>query len=67
MRSGNKADMIPCLESVAPPSTEKPAVNAIILDGAAIINMLKPKNAKIVEEYANNIYLPFIKRQLRDA
>ena len=67
MRSGNKADLIPCLESVAPPFTEKPAVNSIILDGAAIINMLKPMNAKTFEEYANDVYLPFIKRQLRDA
>ena len=53
MRSGSKADLIPCLESIAPPSTEKPAVNSIILDGAAIINMLKPMNAKTFEEYAN--------------
>ena len=67
MRSGNKADLIPCLESVAPPSTEKPAVNSIILDGTAIINMLKPMKAKTFEEYANDVYLPFIKRQLRDA
>ena len=28
--------------------------------------MLKPKNAKEFEKYANDVYLPFIKRQLRD-
>ena len=67
MRSGNKADLVSCLESVVPPSTEKPVVNTIILDGAAIINMLKPMNAKTCGEYANDIYLSFIKRQLKDA
>ena len=62
-----EADLVSCQESVAPPSTGKPVVNTIILDGSAVANILKPINAKTFGEYANNVYLSFIKRQLRDA
>ena len=40
--------------------------DVIILDGAAIINMLKPIGVKILQDYATHVFLPFIKAQLRN-
>ena len=34
--------------------------------GAAIVNMIKPKNAKNFAEYAENNLEPFLKSQLED-
>ncbi|XP_078492496.1 uncharacterized protein LOC144748319 [Ciona intestinalis] len=67
IRSGSKADLVTCLEIIVPSSTEKPNVDAVIIDGAAVINMLKPMNSKTFGEYAKDVYLPFIERQLKDA
>ena len=40
--------------------------DVIILDGAAIINMLKPIGVKKFQDYATHVFLPFIKAQLRN-
>ena len=40
--------------------------DVIILDGSAIINMLKPIGVKTLQDYATNVFLPFIKAQLRN-
>ena len=40
--------------------------DVIILDGAAIINMLKPIGVKTFQDYATHVFLPFIKVQLRN-
>ena len=39
-------------------------VDVIILDGAAIINMLKPVEAKTFQDYAMLVFLPYTKAQL---
>ena len=41
-------------------------VDAIILDGAAIVNMLKPGPACTFSDYASQIFLANITRQLQD-
>ena len=38
----------------------------IILDGAAIINMLKSIGVMTFQDYATHVFLPFIKAQLRN-
>ena len=42
IRSGTKSDLITCLEEVYSCTTEPPNVDGMILDGAAIVNMLRP-------------------------
>ena len=37
------------------------------LDGAAIINMLRPVKCKTFEEYSSLIFLPFVKKQAQGA
>jgi len=47
-------------------STGTPTVDAIILDGAAIVNMLKPETAHTFSEYAYKVFLPYIRAQLQN-
>jgi hypothetical protein len=48
----------------AEPVDSGPSVDVIVLDGAAIANMLKPKGQKTFGLYAENIFVPYIKSQL---
>lgn len=78
LRLGTKSDLVSCLEDLVPtptqnpmpvaqtavPPDDKPIVDAIILDGAAIVNMLKPGTARTFSEYASQIFLPYITAQL---
>ena len=41
-----------------------PAVDAVKLDGAVIVNMLKPGTASTFSDYASHIFLPYMTRQL---
>ena len=42
LRMGKKSQLLPMLEDLAPVRQEPPAVDVLLLDGAAIINILKP-------------------------
>ncbi len=68
LRLGTKSDLVECLEDLTPsgdtPSCT-PAVEVMILDGAAIVNMLAPCNAKTFSEYASQVFLPYITSQLQ--
>ena len=44
-----------------------PEVDAKVLDGAAVVQMLSPKLTKTFEEYVDNIFLPYILRTLESA
>ena len=63
-----KSDLLPCLEqlsgTVAASSSND--ITARIIDGAAIVNMRKPKLARTFGEYADNDMIPFFKSQLVD-
>ena len=67
LRIGNKSQLAECLTEVAGPKAEMPEVDAIMIDGAAIINMLSPRQAQTFLEYASTIFKPFIMRQLQTA
>eukprot|EP00794_Sanderia_malayensis_P001478 gene1478-1635_t len=45
---------------------DAPQVDSIIIDGAALINMLRPGRAKTFEEYAQNVFRPHRQAQLRN-
>ena len=64
LRLGTKADLTDCLEKLSTSEGEAPPVDAVILDGAAIINMLRPVGAKTFQDYATLVFLPYIKAQL---
>ena len=60
LRLGSKSDLLVPLEKMSESETESPDVDAIILDGAAIVNMLKPRFCKTFEDYSTQIFLPHI-------
>ena len=63
-----KSEIIKCLEDeISPSSSTKPPADVIILDGAFIVQILKPSNATTFEEYANNIFIPHVMSWLTDA
>ena len=39
-------------------------VDAIILDGSAIVQMLNPRTSKTFQEYADTVFAPYISAQL---
>ena len=69
LRLGTKSDLLHCLESTL--ETENgpvlPGTDVTILDGAAVVNFLKPSAAKTFDDYSQNIFLPYIKLQLKSA
>ena len=58
MRTGQKSELITCVEV----STvfERPLVDVVVLDGAAIVNMLPPGKCKTFKEYAKTVFLPYV-------
>ena len=67
LRSGTKADLLHCLELEEQQSTSTHVVEAKFLDGAAIVQMLDPGTAKSFQEYVDEVFLPYISRQLETA
>ena len=59
--------ILQCLDEIAPASTQAPEVTCVILDGAAIVQMLTPGTAKTFGEYANEVFIPFVLSQYTSA
>lgn len=65
LRFSAKSDLLVCFETFVPFVTESSQeISAIILDGAAIVQMLKPIGVTIFEQYAQDIFKPYIMSQL---
>ena len=58
MRTGQKSELIACVEVST--TLERPSVDAVVLDGAAIVNMLSPGKCKTFKEYAETVFLPYV-------
>ena len=43
-----------------------PVVSSVILDGLAIVNMLKPTNVNTFNDYATKVFVPFLKNIGKD-
>ena len=65
LRFGTKADLLECFEQLVPSKNNDPQVTSVILNGAAIVHMLKPRHCKTFIEYASEIFVPYILSQLR--
>jgi hypothetical protein len=67
LRTGTKSDLLSCLQDLVNESISSPTVQVTctILDGAAIVNMLRPGTAKTFQEYATNVFLPYVMTQLQ--
>jgi len=56
MRTGQKSELIACVEVNT--TLERPSVVVVVLDGAAIVNMLSPGKCKTFKEYAETVFIP---------
>ena len=66
LRCGTKSDLLSCLEKNGPAQAQRPSVEALLLDGAAIVNMLKPGASKTFQEYSETVFLPYVTNHLRN-
>ena len=65
LRGGCKSDLVGCLEPLVTKGESAPSVTCIVLDGAVIVQMLRPKECSTFEEYSEKMFLPYIVLQLR--
>ena len=66
LRSGTKSDLLSCLETNGPAQAQRPSVEVLLLDGVAIVNILKPGVSKTFQEYSETVVLPYVMNQLRN-
>ena len=69
LRLGTKADLLPCLENLIEQNDNLPALHpdVIILDGAAVVNFLKPHVSSTFDDYAHKVFLPYVLSQVNRA
>ena len=66
LRRGQKADLLKCQpQATSPVST--PLVDAVIVDGAVIVQMLEPKPSRTFDEYFSIVFAPCVLKQLENA
>ena len=57
--------MLVCLENLCEAQSEAPKVTNVVIDGAAVVQMLKPGSSETFLEYAHKIFIPYISGQLQ--
>ena len=65
LQTGTKSDILQCFEEMISPTTQAPEVTCVILDGAAIVQMLHPGTAKTFGKYAKEVFIPFVLSQYK--
>jgi len=63
LRSGNKSEILSCLESLAINHT-CPTVSAMIVDGPVLFQMLKPGLTRTFLQYHQKVIMPYVQKQL---
>ena len=57
--------MTECLEALTVPQSQMLRnLNVVIIDGAAVVNMVKPGTERTFSEYAADSFIPYIRAQL---
>ena len=67
LRQSKKSDLVNCLEELMQPVENRPPYHVSILDGAVIVNMLKPGMAKTFGQYSESIFCQYLKSELSRA
>ena len=60
---GTKSDLLTCLEDLSDAQSEAPVTTSIVLDGT--VQMLKPAAVKNYDEYAQEIFIPYLSTKLQ--
>ena len=66
LRGGQKADLLKCLPQTTWPVSTPPE-DAVILDGAVIVQVLEPKTSRTFDEYFSIVFAPYVLKQLENA
>ena len=68
IRSGNKSDLIGCIEEVLNvlPRTEAPAVEAAVLEGSVVVNMVNVKKNQSFQTYASDEFKNHVTKYERE-
>lgn len=66
LRQGTKSELTGCLESClhVDARQDAPDIDVVILDGAVVVNFLKPVAVKTFDDYALKVFLPYVRSQL---
>ena len=70
LRSGTKSDLLQCFEVFGASQQQQkltPEVDAILLDGAAVVQMLNPDTATTFQDYADSVFGRFVSSQIAKA
>ena len=60
-----KSELTECLQVLTVPQSQLPKnLNVVIIDGAAVVNMVKPRTERTFSEYAADSFIPCIRAQL---
>ena len=59
LRFGSKSNL-PILEKLAQPTAEYPKPTVAVIDGAAIVQMLKPGISRTFLEYSEQTFIPYL-------
>ena len=62
---GTKSDLLLCLNDCSETQSQTPVTSCAILDGAAIVAMLKPDATKTFSDFASKVFVPHILLQDR--
>ena len=65
MRHGCKSDLLTCLQKIEKSIvTEQPVVDCVIVDGAAVVQMLRPGSGMTFMDYAKSVFLRHLQSYL---
>ena len=64
LRSGTKADLLPCLENLVERANIIPDVNVKVMDAAALVQMMPPAVGTTFQTYAEDVFAPYIMKEL---
>ena len=66
MRHCTKADILTCLQDMTEKLSSTPDSTAVILDGAVIVQMLRPKSGTFYD-YCHRMFIPYVGQQFKKA
>ena len=65
IHSGKKADLLDCLERSCDVISIKPAIQGIVIEGAVLVNIIRPNGQRSFSEYFKQRLLPYLSNLLQ--
>ena len=65
LRLGTKSNLLKCFEDFSSAQSEVPDTTCLVLEGAVIVQMLKPAVANNFDYYAQDVFIPYLASKLQ--